>query len=271
MTRFELPDVRVPEGVKGETAPDLLKYWYLGTKARRWIFLRRFREVDIEIGPDKSCPILDIGSAWGYNMVALGLLGYRVFGLDLVTDPFQAGMAISSENGVDFMVVGADAARMPFESKRFSAITMVETFEHVFEADRELVLSECYRVLREGGRLVISTPNYDGAVERLKRFAVRHRWLIRMLPAMRYPSGPVSRYDYHPYRYHRPYRVREIGELLSSVGFRLRKEKLFLFTFKNTPNRLYYLSILAERVLERLPLIRRLAATACIVAEKASG
>jgi 2-polyprenyl-3-methyl-5-hydroxy-6-metoxy-1,4-benzoquinol methylase len=268
MNRFELPHIDVPEDMRPEEMPDLLRYWYLGTKARRHMVLRRFAEVDGEIHSGGRGRILDIGSAWGYNVMALSRLGVAAVGMDLVTEPFGVGKRIAAANGVDLCVIGADVSDLPFGEGEFSGITMVETLEHVFEEDRGKAVAECHRVLTPGGRLVFSTPNYGSLVERLKRAVVRFPRLRRVLPTMCYPAGRVARSDYHPHQYHQPWGDDRITQELETAGFNILKIKRFLFVVKNTPDSVFPAVAVLERLLEKTPLVRRLAATVCVVAEK---
>jgi len=247
--------------------PDLLRYWYLGTRARRHMMTRRFHEVDAELGGSGGL-VLDVGSAWGYNVMALNRLGYRAVGIDLVVDQFGAGEVIAGANGVALPVAGADAAGLPFEAETFDFITMVETVEHVFVEDRPVVFSECYRVLKAGGKVVLSTPNFNGVVEKFKRGAGRSRWLRKRLPTMCYPDQGTARDDYHPYSYHQPLPDHLIAGLLQDSGFEVLSRKRFLFTLKNTPDWLFPLVRGGEWLLERLPGLRNLAATVCFVARK---
>jgi ubiquinone/menaquinone biosynthesis C-methylase UbiE len=264
---IELPELRIPADLETEQMPDLLRYWYLGSRARRHMMMRRFAEVDARIGGDGGLSVLDIGSAWGFNVMALNLMGCRVTGMDLVVDQFEVGRRIARENDVAFDVVGADAARLPFPDASFDVVTMVETFEHVFVEDRPLVMSECRRVLRSGGRFVLSTPNYHSLVERFKRFAGRSRRLRDKLPTMCYPDEGTGREDYHPYRYHHPFSDEEIRATLENAGFSVRSVDHFLFMLKNTPDSSYRLVSGLERLLEALPGIRRLAATVCFASD----
>ncbi len=268
MAEIKLPDIRVPEDLDVSEMPDLLRYWYLGTRARRHMMLRRFSEVDGELELHDGVRILDIGSAWGFNVMALSTLGYHAVGMDLVSDQFPAGQRIAACNNLDFPIIAGDAAAIPFGDEQFDCITMVETFEHIFEMDRSRVIEECRRVLRSGGRLVLSTPNYRGVVERFKRFAVKHPRVRARMPAMCYPQEGILRSDYHPYRYHHPLDERQLRNLLEYNGFHVIKVKRFLFTMKNTSNFIFPLFYVGEKVLERLPLINRGAATVCFVAER---
>lgn len=274
MKTFELPDIRVPADMPPDEMPDLLRYWYLGSRARRHMMLRRFTEVDAEISQDAGGAagrvgrVLDIGSAWGYNVMALSRLGVPVVGMDIVADQFGAGSRIAGANGLDFPVIGADASSLPFGDGCFEAIAMVETFEHIYAPDRARALSECRRVLSPRGLLVLSTPNYGSLVERTKRIVVRLPAARRLLPTMCYPAENVGRGEYHPYRYHRPEPVEKIAAMIKGHGFNILKIKYFLFVLKNASDRWYPFQAALERVAEKTPGLRRLAATVCILARK---
>ena len=268
MKTVDLPQIRVPGDMAADEMPDLLRYWYLGSKARHHMMLKRFQQVDTEVGSPELDRVLDIGSAWGYNAMVLSKLGKKAFGMDLVVDQFEAGARIAAANDLDFPVIGADASSLPFGEGEFSGVTMVETFEHIFDEDRAKTVAECFRVLRSGGRLVLSTPNHGSVVERLKRIIVRVPSLRRRLPTMCYPVDDVGRGDYHPYRYHRPDPAEKIAGLLDAHGFKVLRVKYFLFVLKNTSDLFFPAVALLERVFERTPGVRRLAATVCLVAEK---
>jgi SAM-dependent methyltransferase len=265
---FRLPDIAVPPDLSREEMPDLLRHWYLGPPARRHMMLRRFSEVDARLNAAGGDRVLDIGSAWGFNVMALNRLGLRAVGVDLVPDQFAVGRRIAAFNGIDFDVAGADAASLPFRDGTFDRITMVETLEHIFSDDRPRAFAECHRVLRAGGRIVLSTPNHASVVERFKRVAVRRGWLRARLPSMCYPDEGSTRDVYHPYRYHRPMPDREIAGLLEGAGFRVETIAHFLFTLKNTPDTLTRPWTALERGLELSP-VGRLAATVCLVATRA--
>jgi ubiquinone/menaquinone biosynthesis C-methylase UbiE len=261
--------IRIPPDLAPEDMPDLLRHWYLGPRARRHMMLRRFEEVDRHLDPGRGRRVLDVGSAWGFHVMTLQRAGFVATGVDLVADQFAVGARIASFNGVAFDVAGADAAALPFGDASFDHVTLVETFEHVFDEDRPRALAECHRVLKAGGRLVLSTPNHASLVERCKRVAVRHGWMRERLPPMCLPDQGTRRADYHPYRYHRPLPDREIAALVTAAGFRVVAVTHFLFMMKNTPNWLAGAWRRGEALLERIPVLRRLAATVCVVADRA--
>ncbi|MCI0452231.1 MAG: class I SAM-dependent methyltransferase [Candidatus Latescibacteria bacterium] len=265
-----LPEIAVPSDLAREEMPDLLRHWYLGSRARRHMMMRRFMEVDRHLELAAGRRVLDVGSAWGFNVMALNALGFHAVGVDIVPDPFVVGKRIAEFNRIPFDVAGADARALPFGNARFDHVTLVETFEHIFAEDRPRAMAECFRVLRPGGRIVLSTPNHASLVERAKRVAVRHRWLRARLPSMCYPDLGTKRDDYHPYRYHRPLPDREIVALLEGAGFRVNAVSHFLFMLKSTPDSWYGPWTVLERTWERTPGVGALAATACVVASKPS-
>jgi SAM-dependent methyltransferase len=263
----------MPPDLSHEQMPDLLRYWYLGPKPRRHMMLRRFAEVDARaaqlVGRGPARPrLLDIGSAWGFNVMAMDRLGFDVIGVDLVPDQFGVGQRIAEANGAAFPVAAADAARLPFRDGSFDAITMVETFEHIFLEDRPRALAECHRVLRPGGALVLSTPNYNSVVERFKRLTGRHPAVRRRLPTMCYPEEGTGRERYHPYRYHHPLPDGAIRSLLEAGGFEVEAVTHFLFMLKNTPGGIYPIARFLERLGESFAPLRRLSATSCFTARK---
>jgi SAM-dependent methyltransferase len=262
-----LPDIQIPPDLARDDMPDLLRHWYLGPRARRHMMMRRFHEVDRHLDRARGTRVLDVGSAWGFNVMALDRLGFRATGVDLIPAQFEVGQRIAAHNGVAFHVAAADAASLPFGDGTFDFVTMVETFEHIYNDDRPRALAECRRVLNARGRLVLSTPNHGSVVERVKRVAVRHGWMRQRLPSMCLPQQGTARGDYHPYRYHHPLPDHEIAALVANAGFRVVSMSHFLFMMKNTPDSLARSWQMGEHLLERTPALNKLAATVCIVAD----
>jgi len=261
MFREPFSPLEIPGDLPAEELPDLLRYWYLGSRARRHMMLKRFFEVDRELFGEPGLRVLDVGCSWGFNVISLELKRYTTVGVDLVPEPLAVGARVARANGASFKVVCADAAGLPFPDGTFDAVTMVETLEHVYEEDRPKVVEECRRVLKPGGRLVISTPNYSGLVERVKRVATKKPWFRKMLPGMCYPAGSVGREAYHPYHYHLPQPVDKIRSLLEEGGFKVLKIRHVVFVLKNTPNIIFPLCAIAEKVCENIPHLKTLAAT----------
>jgi len=267
---MKMPEPIIPEGIPREELPSLLVNWHLGPRARRYMSGRRFAEVAGALGGMPGGRVLDVGCGWGYNLFLLRGLGFDPVGIDIVQNDFYTARRVAEANGVRLRLAGADVSRLPFSSGSFDAVTSVETLEHVFREDRRSAFEEIARVLVAGGRLSLSTPNYDSIVERGKRFITRNPVLKRFFPPMCYPSGGVSRTEYHPYSYHDPLRREEIEELLRASGFEQISFGTIIFIMKNTPGLLVPLVRLIEPLLERLPGLRRLGSTLTVSARKTS-
>jgi SAM-dependent methyltransferase len=230
------PEPSIPAGIPEGRYPDLLRNWFLGSRARRYLARRRFRAVTSLLCGGPKGRALDAGCGWGYNLFLLAREGFSPFGIDIVQDDFFASRRIASANGYEASLAGADLSALPFAPASFAAITAVETFEHIYEDDRAKAFLEAWRVLVPGGAFALSTPNYGSIVERGKRVIVRFPALKSFLPGMCYPAGAVRREDYHPYRYHKPSPRREIVGALEAAGFRVERAREIIFIWKNVPD-----------------------------------
>ncbi|HSG29099.1 MAG TPA: methyltransferase domain-containing protein, partial [Candidatus Krumholzibacterium sp.] len=198
---MKIPEPLIPGDIPEEKVPSLLKNWFLGSRARRYLSRRRFVTVTGMLPVKSGARALDVGCGWGYNLFLLREAGYDPVGIDIVQDDFTAASMIARENGYAIDLVGGDMSSLPFARGRFDAVTAIETMEHVFYPDRMDAVREVARILGPGGDFVFSTPNYYSIVETAKRLIVRFPGLKRLLPTMCYPVGDVSREDYHPYSY----------------------------------------------------------------------
>lgn len=264
------PEPSIPADIPEDRYPDLLRNWFLGSRARRYLARRRFHEIASLVRGAPKGRALDAGCGWGYNLFLLAREGFAPFGVDIVQNDFLAARRIASANGYDAALAGADLSALPFAQASFAAITAVETFEHIYEDDRAKAFLEAWRVLVPGGVFALSTPNYGSIVERGKRAIVRFPVLKRFFPGMCYPAGAVRRDDYHPYRYHKPAPRREIVGALEAAGFRVEQSREIIFIWKNVPDMLFPGARFFESILERTPLARNLASTFVVLARKPS-
>lgn len=102
-----------------------------------------------ELGPLPT-PVLDIGTGDGH--FAFSVWGQLDVGLDL---DFQI-LKKASQLPAHRLVVQADGTGIPFVDGCFSTVVANSALEHV--GDLEGVLRELSRVLRPGGRLLLSVP-----------------------------------------------------------------------------------------------------------------
>jgi 2-polyprenyl-3-methyl-5-hydroxy-6-metoxy-1,4-benzoquinol methylase len=97
--------------------------------------------------------VLDVGCGEGRFASELARAGVRVVGIDVAEEPLRR--ARERDPALDLRLVDVDG-RWPLEDASFDVVWAGETIEHV--ADTAGRLSEVRRVLRPGGRLLLSTP-----------------------------------------------------------------------------------------------------------------
>ena len=98
------------------------------------------------------------GTGYGSNML-LEAGADKVYGID------------KSQEAIDFATNNykakysvMDAERLEFPDEYFDVVVSFETIEHVPNVIR--FMKELYRVLKKNGKLIISTPNYKGSINK---------------------------------------------------------------------------------------------------------
>lgn len=103
--------------------------------------------------------LLEVGCGSGRFLDRMRRAGWTVQGTDI--DPVVAER-IRRRYAIGIDVGELQSLRYPADS--FDAVALSQVIEHVYEPRQ--VLAECRRVLRPGGRLVLSTPNARGIAHR---------------------------------------------------------------------------------------------------------
>lgn len=100
--------------------------------------------------------ILDIGSA-SYNLLPLLLAsdGYLVYATDI--DPRLERLKAVSP-GDNLVIEKADATALPYQDAFFDRVSAISTIEHIPDDGDSLAIRQIARVLKPGGRLVITVP-----------------------------------------------------------------------------------------------------------------
>lgn len=98
--------------------------------------------------------VLDIACGTGYGLGILRSRARHVTGVDV---DIEAAWQANKECLGNASVLLADGLVLPFEASAFDVVTSFETLEHL--STRSKFLEELCRVLKPGGRLILSTPN----------------------------------------------------------------------------------------------------------------
>jgi len=116
----------------------------------------RFEWVLRCLGEIKGKIVLDIGCGDGALTCRIAQKGAEVIGLDSSEDGIRLAKQIFSEKKIPARFILAGAYEIPLESNSVDCAVLSEVIEHVLEPER--ILSEIQRVLKPGGKAVISTP-----------------------------------------------------------------------------------------------------------------
>ena len=118
-----------------------------GLELKKEDYLLARRQIEL-IGTNNY--VLDIGCNDGSLMKEYADKN-KVIGLELSKESALK----ARKNGFDVKI--GSVYDIPFKGKSFDVVHMSEIIEHVLDTDK--ALSEVHRVLKENGRLIITTPN----------------------------------------------------------------------------------------------------------------
>ena len=105
----------------------------------------------------RGATVLDAGCGVGYGTAHLAQVAQRVVGVDVSDEAISYAREHYAAPNVEFLV--ADVIGLPFDPHTFDTACSFEIVEHV--ADPERFVAELARVLKPGGRLVLSTPRAE--------------------------------------------------------------------------------------------------------------
>jgi SAM-dependent methyltransferase len=144
---------------------------------------------------DTPLDILDVGCGSGSNSLALVAKGHKVRGVDIS----EEGIARYRGHGFDGHVVDLESG-IDYPDGTFDLAFCSEVIEHM--TSPEILAGEMFRVLKPGGRLVLSTPN--------SAF-----WLYRALGMIGFTVSELQ----HP-KHFQFFSRRSLLKLLQNAGFR---------------------------------------------------
>jgi 2-polyprenyl-6-hydroxyphenyl methylase/3-demethylubiquinone-9 3-methyltransferase len=115
--------------------------------------LERRIELVLARTPGHAAEALEVGCGLGYLSARLRARGVRTVSVDIAASLLRSGL----ERRRISAPVRADALALPFPDRRFELVVSSDCIEHT-PAPRQAV-REMARVLRPGGRLVLTCPN----------------------------------------------------------------------------------------------------------------
>jgi SAM-dependent methyltransferase len=142
--------------------------------------------------------ILDLatGTGWGSRVIAQRFPQATVVGTDIAEQMLDYARGAARKLALDIEYQHADAEALPFPDGHFDAV--ISTFGVMFASRPEAAAGELARVVRKGGRVVLSTWAHDGNV--FNMFGV----MKQFMPAPPQPPPPS------PFAWGNHARIREL-------------------------------------------------------------
>lgn len=170
--------------------------------------VKKFLDVIVDYLP-KGGRILEAGCGLGPWVIKLGMLGYKMVGIDYQQECINKIKAYDDT----LEVYTADVRSIPFEVNYFSAYLSWGVIEHFAEGP-DGVLKEAHRVLKLQGKLILTVP-YKNIFRKVKRPLdyIKHNSFIRKI----FNKPPKVRY------YQKYFKVNELEDAISGSGFYVEK------------------------------------------------
>jgi 2-polyprenyl-3-methyl-5-hydroxy-6-metoxy-1,4-benzoquinol methylase len=148
----------------------------------KWHHLK-FARVRREI--PARCRLLDVACGPG---TLIGTLGADVdaTGVDLAAPQIEFARRRYGAPGKTFVLSRA-TGELPADNDSVDVITMVELLEHLEMDEIQRLLRECRRVLRPGGKLIVTTPNYAALWPLLE-------WLLNRVGQLSYSNQHITKF-----------------------------------------------------------------------------
>jgi ubiquinone/menaquinone biosynthesis C-methylase UbiE len=140
-----------------------------------WVTTEESREIPHRLLLNADSSVLELGcGSGGYALYLSEAVGCRVVGLDINESGVQNANQLASARGLGERVhfERCDASRgLPFEDRTFDAVFSNDVLCHL--AGRPGVLSEIFRILKAGGRMLFSDALVVGGMLSHEEIATR--------------------------------------------------------------------------------------------------
>jgi 2-polyprenyl-3-methyl-5-hydroxy-6-metoxy-1,4-benzoquinol methylase len=123
--------------------------------------------------------VLDIGCGLGFLTCLLAKKNCRAYGIDTEEDNLRVARRLSKMLDIERLCTfqKAESSTLSFNESKFDYVVLSWTLHDIKQEDREPLLSECIRVLKSSGKLLILDPesqlSFDQIQEMMSKQPVR--------------------------------------------------------------------------------------------------
>jgi 2-polyprenyl-3-methyl-5-hydroxy-6-metoxy-1,4-benzoquinol methylase len=153
--------------------------------------------------------VLEVGAGSGVFADAMASRGARVVAIDANDSAIDYAVSTFARPGLTFLKGYLDELR--FEPQSFDKATCLEVIEHVYPDQVRALLSSLMRILRPGGRLLLTTPNYRGL------------WPFVEWTADRFSPAAKMDAEQHVTHFHR----KRLADFVRAAGFEIEKLRTY--------------------------------------------
>lgn len=155
-------------------------------------FWHQKKFLDVAADLPRSARILDLGCSAGsfLDMMAESRDDLSGVGVDIASrqiDYARLNVEPKHKGRIKFVQLDEKAPQLPFESQTFDAVTCVEVIEHIHPYLALRMLADARRLLKPGGKLIVTTPNYRSAWPLIE-------WLLEKASPVKYHDQHINKY-----------------------------------------------------------------------------
>ena len=178
------------------------RYRLLAYVFPRWALEKKIRKTyHLPVAGIAEGRFLDLGCGLGSCAAYYAWkTGRPAVGLDFAMPAVAYALAECRRHGIGASFVSGDASALPFRDASFDSAYIGQVLEHLERPDG--VIREAARVLRPGGKLIISVPRGDACSGDGEAGHVNFYWkeedCLRLIEGL-----PLERPEFHPFHRHR--------------------------------------------------------------------
>jgi len=156
----------------------------------------------------KDAITLDIACGIGTFTVETNRMGAAAIGLDYSLNAMAASSRLYQETtGNKGVFLASDALFLPLKDNSIDIVICADFIEHITAGEYRNLVSECWRILKPGGHLVIYTPNRHHFLELMMKnnFILKKDESHIDIKTMNSTLGPLKENGFHIVKhYYRP-------------------------------------------------------------------